>query len=118
MKLTNADGNFVVIINNDNFRVDTLIYEHEYQYIHGVNSIFERTTGYSFYCGEILKHSFKTKETKSKKKVKDNVENLCMEMIEELSIEDPQRFRVPIITSNGTTYLNGDWRVTDDDKTK
>ena len=112
MKLENSDGNYVVITNSDSQRVDAQIYESEAVYVAGLDPFFDKYTTYTFHCGEELDTALSTTTGSTGQSVQDNINDVCMTVIENLATVDPNRFR-PSYNDGGTQiYIKGDWFTT------
>jgi len=111
MKLENSDGNYAVITNNDNNRVDTEIYESEAIYLNGIDPFFGKIVSYAFQCGVDLDNAFAATDSDGTKTVQVNIDEVCMTVIGTLAAATPDRFRISYNNGTEIVYIKGDWAV-------
>ncbi len=112
--LVNSEGNYAVILNSDNHRVDVAIYKSKDEYDNGLDPFFEKNTTASWHCGEAIKTAIDETPASGSgsKKIRDNINSAVGLVVETLAAEDDKRFRIKQrIEGEDNIIIPGDWTI-------
>ena len=110
----NGDGNYAVITNSDDYKVDVAIYKSKEEYESGFDPFFDKVTSATWHCDKALKEAIDTTPANgaSSKKIRNNLNTAIGIVIENFAVADANKFRVQGHNSAGeVVYIPGNWTI-------